>query len=120
MQFTNQRQVDTFIKQSAHIVSKPLKNDQPPIDFSNDVVVAILMEEKPTAGFGLSLEEKSAEIKDHAAIVQVSLKKPAPDTMLAQVMTRPCLLLKLSKGDYDTITIFSQHNELLATLSLHN
>ena len=120
MQLTNQEQLDTFIRQNTHTIRSPLKNNLTSIDFLNDVVVAILMKKKPTAGYGISLEEKSAEIKDHIAIVQVNLKKPDPDTMLAQVMTSPCLLIKLPKGRYDTIKFFSQHSELLAALSIHN
>ena len=120
MQLTDQKQLDIFVKQNTHTILSTPKNNLTPIDFSNDVIVAIWMEKKPTAGYGLSLEEKSAEIKDYTAIVQVKLKKPDPGTMLAQVMTSPCLLIKLPKGKYDTIEIFSQHNKLLATLSINS
>jgi hypothetical protein len=116
----DQKQLNVFFKQSTQTILGSSNKPQIAVDFSRDVIVGIWMGKKPTTGYGLSIEEESAEIKDHSAIVQVNLNEPDPDTMLAQMMTSPCLLIKLPKGDYRSVEVFSQHSDRLATLSLKN
>jgi hypothetical protein len=117
-QLSRKVQVDAFLEQNTHILSRTPKEPLTPIDFSNDVIVAIWMGKKPTAGYGLSLEKESAEVKEDTVVVQANFKVPDANAMVAQVITRPCLLIKIPKGNYRKIAVVSQKNKNVATLSL--
>ena len=117
-QLSRKEQVDAFLQQNNHILSSAPKEAVTPVDFSNDVIVAIWMGKKPTAGYGLSLEKESAEVKKDTAVVQVKFKEPDANAMVAQIITRPCLLIKIPKGNYRKIAIVSQENKKVATLPL--
>lgn len=117
-QLSGKVQVDTFLEQNTHILSSSPKETITPIDFSNDVIVAIWMGAKPTAGYGLSLERESAEVKEDTAVVQVNFKTPDANAMMAQVITKPCLLIKIPKNNYRKIAVVSQKNKNVATLQL--
>ena len=117
-QLSNKTQVDAFLRQNTHLLSNAPKESLTPIDFSKDVIVAIWMGAKPTAGYGLYLERASAEVEQDTAVVQVNFKAPDANAMVAQVITRPCLLIKIPKGSYRNIAVVSQKNKNVATLSL--
>lgn len=50
---------------------------------------------RPTAGYRLSIEQRN-EVGD-ALRLELAVKGPKPDTMVAQVMTSPCLALWVPK-----------------------
>lgn len=69
----------------------------PAVDFSRSGVILVAMGQRPTAGYAISLAEPRAEVRDGVATLVVTLEEPAPDAMLAQVITSPCLLVSLPR-----------------------
>lgn len=67
----------------------------PSVDFANEGVLLIAMGQHPTAGYGLVLEPNSVQLGDSTLKVTVAWQEPAPGYLQAQVITHPCLLLKL-------------------------
>jgi hypothetical protein len=117
-QLVNQTEVDALITQGNRTILGGSKKATPSINFSHEVIVAIWMGKKPTAGYQLSLEKETAVVKDNTAVIQVNVVEPDKNTVLAQTTTSPCMLIKLSKGEYNTITIRSQKEDPLVKLSI--
>ena len=78
----------------------------PEIDFSADGVLFIWMGRKPSGGYALRLMADRAEVENHAARVPVRWIEPPKGALVIQMLTNPYLLIRLAKGDYDTITVF--------------
>jgi protease stability complex PrcB-like protein len=66
-------------------------------DFKKEGVLAIFMGQRPTAGYGLALQDPNVAIADGMGKVVVRFEEPEPGAMVAQVLTSPCLLLRIPK-----------------------
>ncbi|UCD69074.1 MAG: protease complex subunit PrcB family protein, partial [Betaproteobacteria bacterium] len=87
-----------------HIVGDASK--PPLVDFARQGVIAVYMGRRPTAGYGLGLASRNAEVEERGVLtLVVSWIEPLADAVLAQVITSPCLLVSVPKGDYVTIQV---------------
>jgi PrcB C-terminal len=66
-------------------------------DFRKEGVLAVFMGQRPTAGYGLALHDPNVAIVDGVGKVVVRFEEPEPGAMVAQVLTSPCLLLRMPK-----------------------
>jgi PrcB C-terminal len=66
-------------------------------DFKKEGVLAVFMGQRPTAGYGLALQDPNVEVADGVGKVVVRFEEPEPGAMVAQVLTSPCLLLRIPK-----------------------
>ena len=73
------------------------------IDFSEDMVVAVFMGEKPTGGYSIEIKDVLKK-KDHIEFL-IEVDEPGPDDMVAQVITSPYHIIKLDR--FDTEYVFS-------------
>ena len=69
---------------------------RPNVDFSRDVVVAVFMGTRPTAGF--SVEIVGVRQEGPALIVSYKETRPAPDALAAQVLTSPFHIVAVPRG----------------------
>jgi hypothetical protein len=69
---------------------------RPNVDFSRDVVVAVFMGTRPTAGF--SIEIVGVREDGPALVVSYKETRPAPDSVAAQVLTSPFHIVAVPKG----------------------
>jgi hypothetical protein len=74
------------------------------------------MGQRPTAGYRLALPEASWSLVDAQATLRVEFIEPAPGMMLAQVLTRPCLLVALPTVGYRVLRVVDQHGREQARL----
>ncbi len=93
---------------SARVPAPPL----PVVDFSREEVLVLAMGSRSTAGYGLSLAEKSAVVRDGVLTVRVDWSEPPPGALLAQVMTSPCLLMKVPTAPFDRIRVVDQQGRV--------
>ncbi len=77
----------------------------PEIDFNRWHILYISAGQKPTAGYSLALPESAFTLQQNKALLNVILNKPAPDAMVAAVITHPCILVKIPAGNYTTIEV---------------
>jgi PrcB C-terminal len=80
----------------------------PAVDFPREGVVLIAMGQRPTAGYGLSLAETTAAIQDGVLAIRVDWREPPPGYLLAQVITTPCLLVKVPAAAFTRIQVLDQ------------
>jgi hypothetical protein len=62
--------------------------------------------EYPTAGHGLTLG--SRVLTTQLGVASLRVRTATPEGMVAQVVTRPCLLLALPGGDYQRVEVLDQ------------
>ena len=71
----------------------------------------IAMGTKPTAGYGLSLTSKQLLVSDQTALIKLKWHQPSPDSISAQVITSPCIYLKVQKGKYQNIRVIDSNDQ---------
>ena len=84
----------------------------PPIDFKKAGGLLINMGQKRTGGYGVKLLDAPVTIIDKLATVQVHWLEPTPGGIQIQVLTSPCVLIKLPLNDYVHIKVIDQTNAL--------
>jgi len=74
---------------------------KPAVDFSKDMLVAVFMGSRPTAGFALEI----TGVRQDGATLVVSYTetRPAPDRVAAQVLTSPYHIVAVPKGAATTV-----------------
>ncbi len=77
----------------------------PDMDLQRWNLLLIFAGRKPSAGYRLTLGRPALLADGRSARLNVVLEQPAPDSMVAAVLTHPCMLVKIPAGDYHTIEI---------------
>ena len=75
----------------AHAPARPL----PEVDFAREMVVAVFLGTRPTAGFGVEIVGVRGEVG--ALVVQYRETRPSRDALTAQVLTAPYHLAAIPK-----------------------
>jgi hypothetical protein len=90
----------------------------PVVDFDAGHVVFIQMGQKPTGGYGIELADPFAHVGTGEALIRLRWIEPAPGTIVIQVLTSPCLIVSLPRGDYRRIVIADESGNVRDTISL--
>ena len=69
---------------------------RPNVDFSREIVVAVFMGTRPTAGF--SVEIVGVRQEGQALVVSYKETRPSPDSVAAQVLTSPYHIVAVPRG----------------------
>jgi len=80
----------------------------PAIDYDHEGVLLIWMGRQPTGGYRIELASDKVYVRDRTAIVTVRWIEPAKDTIVTQMITSPCLMIKLAKAGYSRIQVVDQ------------
>lgn len=67
----------------------------PAVDFARSSVVALFLGTRPTAGYGIRLRE--ARVDGDTLMVRYEEQTPGPDTMAAELLTSPFLIVALPR-----------------------
>jgi len=90
------------------------------LDFDRSTVVLVEMGERPTLGYRLELVQPAAKMVEGGVEVVLKWHEPSSDMMVGQMMTSPCLLLRLERGQYRDVWIVNSHGQRKAGLHLQN
>jgi hypothetical protein len=97
----------------ARINSQWMNPPPPPmVDFPREGVLLIAMGQRSSAGYGLTLADKVAVVRDGVLTVRVDWREPLPDHLRAQVMTSPCLLVAVPDAGFTRIEVVDQEERL--------
>ncbi len=69
---------------------------------------------RPTGGYGLAVS-RAAVLRGELLILTATFISPAPDRFVSQVLTSPCVLVRLPPGRYSTIEVQDQSGAVRAT-----
>ena len=94
-------------------VTSPRMNPPPApvVNFSREGVLLIAMGQRPSAGYGLSLDGETT-VRDGVLAVRVDWREPQPGYRLAQVVTSPCLLLKVPAAAFTRIQVLDREDRV--------
>lgn len=91
----------------------------PNVDFTHKGVLFVRMGRKPTSGYGIELASKQVDLQDQTATVTVRWTEPSRDAVLAQMITSPCIMIKLVKGGYSSIRVVDQAGTVRAEVAMN-
>ena len=86
----------------------------PTVNFKAHGALLIEMGRRSTGGYRLSLAERRLAVTGDRAQVQVAWNEPAAGAMVPQIITSPCLLLELPRGDFSAVQVVDQAGKVLA------
>lgn len=80
----------------------------PVVDFSREGVLVIEMGRRPSAGYGVDIAAYPGKFRNATLWLSLFWRVPAPGSMQAQVLTSPCVLVRISKGSFRSIQLVDQ------------
>jgi len=80
---------------SEHTAGRSPAPPVPPLDFSNEMVIAAFAGTKNTAGYTIKILGVAS--KDQRLEISLQMNQPGPDCMLSQVLTQPYVVAKTKK-----------------------
>lgn len=85
------------------------KQSRPPnlADFGKASYVVYALGQKPTAGYGIKQHSDQAFLDADILRLPLEESRPEPGMMRAQVLTSPCLVLRLPKIEFNRIELVS-------------
>lgn len=79
--------------------------EMPEVDFSRHRPVLIALGEQSSAGYGLALQRDTLDVQGDRAVLRIAVTRPAADSMQAQVVTSPCMLVAVERDGYAALEI---------------
>ncbi|MBY6192710.1 protease complex subunit PrcB family protein [Marinobacter hydrocarbonoclasticus] len=73
------------------------------VDLSREALVMVTLGQKPTAGYSVGLQSALAQGK--SLVLDMRVSEPAPDMMVAQVITSPCVVLAVEPRGWQQIRV---------------
>ena len=90
----------------------------PEVDFHSQGLLLIHMGRQSTGGYALALADPAGRLAGDTLSVTVNWITPAAGRATVQMITAPCLLLKLPRGRYRSIQVTDTHGRLRVVASL--
>jgi hypothetical protein len=90
----------------------------PEVDFSSQGLLLIHMGRRPTGGYAIALAEPVGRVTGDTLSVTVDWITPEADRATVQMITAPCLLLKLPRGRYRSIEVSDSQGRVRAVATL--
>ncbi|MBI3546412.1 MAG: protease complex subunit PrcB family protein [Gammaproteobacteria bacterium] len=105
---------------ASQVLSARLPNSTPADNtvLKNERVLIISMGMRPTAGYLLNLASARAPLNGPVLNIPIVWREPAAGSMVAQVITQPCLMLAVEKGEYSEVRAMDQNGVERARLAL--
>ena len=101
-QIPNQQALGDVIRKSTSAMVGTIGPVIPEVEFETSMAYVISMGSKPTTGYAIQLMAKEAGYKNGVVDLPVKLIEPG-QAMVAQLMTSPCKIITLPKGDYQRV-----------------
>lgn len=86
-------------------------DEETAIDFGQSTIVVISMGRKPTPGYAVEVVADSAVLQGGSLTISSVWRQPAEGAILAQVLTNPCVAIRVSTARYDTVKINDQQGD---------
>lgn len=81
-------------------------------DFSTHAIVGIWMGSQPTGGYAVRLGQPAATIRDGELRLHLHWQTPAAEVVASQVLTSPCLLVIVPRGDYRRVRVVDERGRV--------
>lgn len=81
-------------------------------------LVRVDMGQQPSGGYGLKLMSDKLAVKDQTGSFALQWSKPEAGSVQMQMLTYPCLYLKVAKGDYTRLEVVDEEGTVKHGLDL--
>jgi len=99
---------------SSRSMSKSAQKDmQPEFDLGSRIGVLVSLGMKPTPGYALRLENPVVPVENGVARITLHSTEPAPGSIMAQMITHPCLLVSIERDNYKAIQVMIEGKDSL-------
>jgi hypothetical protein len=98
------------------IPAKPLPQSLGAINFERSAVFVLSMGQRPTAGYGIELHSERATMQRESLMIPAGWQEPPPDTMVAQVVTSPCIVFTVPANRYETVRVRDRQGNTLVEI----
>lgn len=95
---------------------KPKDDDQDDADAF--WLIRVDMGQQPSGGYGLKLLSEKLAVNNQTATFALEWGKPKPGMAQVQMLTFPCLYLKIAKGDYNRLEVVDEEGVVKHGLDL--
>lgn len=97
----------------ARINSQWMNPPPPPaVDFPREGVLLIAMGQRSSGGYGLTLADDVAAVRDGVLTVRVDWREPPAGSRQAQVMTSPCLLVAVPDAGFYRVQVVDREGRV--------
>lgn len=90
----------------------------PDISFNSNAVLVVDGGSHPNAGYSLRLID--VKIEEHILRVNIEFFRPEDNRMQAQVVTHPCIAIRVPAGGYDRVELYDMNQSRLAIVNVKN
>lgn len=87
-------------------------------DFTRSLVLRVSMGQQPTAGAALAVRAARLDTRTQQLTLDATWSPPDPGRMHATVVTRPCVLLSVPRGDYRSVRVVDQEGRVRVSAPL--
>lgn len=88
------------------------------IDFDSHAALLISMGQQRTGGYSVKLASEQMHVKGGRAEISVNWTVAKSGMVAIQMLTNPCLLLQVARGDYQVIDIVDQSGKVKQTITV--
>jgi hypothetical protein len=107
-----------FQAAQAQMIS-PAPPQPPAVDFSQYGVLLVSMGQQRSGGYAIKPAREELIITNGSAELAIHWQEPGPGMMVIQVITHPCIFIKVPRGNYQTLRIVDQDNKVRAELAVN-
>ena len=112
----NAQQLEASIKKIQHNMPGGKVINLPKLDFKHEIVLLVEMGQQPTLGYRIELSESdSLIVKQGLSQLTLDWVQPSAGSIVAQIVSSPCLLLKLDRGNYISVQILNRQGIVKAS-----
>lgn len=91
----------------------------PAVDFTRNAALLVSMGTMPTSGYSVSLADKPARITGDALEITLNWQSPPRGAVVAQMLTSPCLVLRIPREGYREIRVLDHAGAIRARADRH-
>ena len=96
------------------MIVSPSPQQTPIVDFTQNGVLLLSMGQQRTGGYAIRLIDEAMHVAGGSAEIKVRWQEPDPGMMVAQVITHPCVFIKVPRGEYRIVRAIDQNNKVRA------
>lgn len=79
------------------------------VDWSREQLLVVSLGQKSTLGHQIAAAADSLSLEARSARLQVKVTQPAPGDMVAQALSRPCVVLRVGRRQWQDLTVVDQN-----------
>jgi hypothetical protein len=98
------KMLNDVIQKSQSMFINPVSLAVPEVNFDSSIAYVVSMGNKPTAGYSIQFNGKDAHYEEGVVRLPITFIDPG-EMNVAQVITSPCKIIVLPKGDYKRVEI---------------